>query len=426
MYKPVAEKDLLAIDTKKCLQALIAGADWLADTAQIKDSDEKVIARPRAHGIDRYPYTDVAGAMKTDYQPKRKQWWLFGTCWHTGQAIRALLKAYRLTDDNKYLESAVFAGEFLRRIQVMDQDSPLFGMLQSFEDEPYLIQASTAIEALPGLYDLYRQTGDEKWKESFRLAAEWLADKSYDGGGLFKDMFDVRRMQFMRGATHGKNVGDLRPLIDGPTMYLAYKLLDDEKYLEIFREIADLLVQEQDCSGMWLKYHPSAQCWNGHAHPRVAFWWGQPMLKAYDAFNDEKYLSSALRAAQWYIDVQNKDGGFYKSFDIYGNHDSFILCTSASPCSIIFWLDIYRRFGDQAYLGPILRSLEFTFKAQFTTEASDPNLHGAFFENLLPPDGTDVIPIRVRDIATTFSIRALADLIEFIDEKTENQRERRQ
>ena len=56
-------------------------------------------------------------------------------------------------------------------------------------------------------------------------------------------------------------------------------------------------------------------------------------------------------------------------------------------------------------------ALKHCLRMQFTNP-TDPNLRGAVLEKVLPPDGTDRLPYRVRDLGTIFFCQAAALALE--------------
>ena len=49
---------------------------------------------------------DERGRSRCDYNVNRGVWELYEPCWHTGQIIYALVEAYKILKDPKYLRGA--------------------------------------------------------------------------------------------------------------------------------------------------------------------------------------------------------------------------------------------------------------------------------------------------------------------------------
>lgn len=393
-----SEKPIRRLITRdKLLQRALYGCDWITDIAQVLDTS--------------LPYH---GVIKGEYDTRTKEWKFYGPFWHTGQAVRFLLKAYKMTGNEKYLQHAVLGGEYMIRDQTMDKkDKKFYGFIHGREAE----RANTAsqLEGFCALYDLYNITKDSKWLERFHLAIDWVAKNVYiKGEGLFYNGYSPIKEKL-------EPIGTSRPTNDDAMFYFAYKEFKDPLYLEIFREVSDRLLRDEDPPGNWIKYppcNPHSFDGRGSIHTRHAWWWGYPMLQAYDIFKDRKYLESAIRAGDWYINNSNIDGGYYYHTTPEGHHHlSFDFSTSAVGCAVIMWCDLWKRLRHEKYIAAIERALGFLLKAQFNQDVKDANVRGAFFESYLPPDGTLEPGFYLRDISTVFSARAMIEMLETFEDQ---------
>ena len=379
------------------LERALRGCNWITDVAQVLDRD--------------LPYY---GVIKGEYDTKSREWKFYGPFWHTGQAVRLLLKAYEITRDEKYLQHALLGGQYMIHDQTMDKtDDKFYGFIHGKNAR----QANTAsqLEGFCALYDLYKVTRDNKWKESLHLAIDWVANHLYiKGEGLFYNTYSPINDELAP-------IEKSRPTNDDAMFLFAYQEFKNPLYLEIFREVADRLLKDEDPPGNWIKYRPcNPRSFDdrGSIHTRHAWWWGYPMLQAYDVFQDKKYLEAAIRAGDWYIQNSNIDGGYYYHTTPEGHaHLSFDFSTSAVGCAVIMWCDLWKRLGDRKYVKAIERALGFLLRAQFNKAVKDPNVRGAFFEGLLPPDGTLEPGFYLRDITTVFSARAMLTILDVFEDK---------
>jgi hypothetical protein len=353
------------------------------------------------------------GVMRGEYDTKNRQWALYGPFWHTGQAVRVLLMAYEMTGDEKYLKHALLGGDYMTRYQVLDKsDKKLYGFMhgKKFKDA----NTASQVEGFMAIYDLYKVTGDKKWLESFRLGVDWVARYAYlPGEGLFYNGYSPAEDKFAP-------IERSRPTNDDAVFGYAYLEFKDPSYKQIFKEVSDRLLKDEDPPGNWMKYPPCIPDvfeGRGRMHPRHAWWWGYPMLTAYDIFGEKKYLDAAERAAQWYIDNDNLDGGYYYNVTKEGGkHLSYDFCTSAVGCAVIMWTDLYKRTGEKMYRDAIETSLGFLIRAQFNQNVKDRNIRGAFFESMLPPDGTMCPGFYFRDISTIFASRAMLEVLKTFED----------
>ncbi len=383
--------DRIKIERQKLLAKALRGCDWLADISQVTDKTD--------------PYY---GAMRGEYDTRNRRWSFYGPFWHTGQAVQTLILAYQMTGKEKYLKAAILGGEYLIRDQTMDKnDKKFYGFVHGKEAE----RSSTAsqMEGFMGLYDLYKVTGNKMWLERFHLAVDWIARNLYiKGEGSFYLGYSAVEDKL-------SPIEEAHPINGDGIFGAAYREFKDPLYSEIFREVCDHLLKDEDPPGNWMKYppcRPEAFEGRGRIHPRQAWWLGYPMLTAYDIFGEQKYLDAAVRAAQWYIDNNNLDGGYYYNVTkAGGKHLSFDFCTSAVGCSVIMWTDLWKRTGDEKYRKEIETALGFLLRAQFNQDVEDSNIRGAFFEGYLPPDGTLCPGFYFRDIATIFPTRAMLEVL---------------
>lgn len=383
------------ITGENLLEAALRGCDWLTDVAQVMEKENPNF-----------------GAIRGEYNTKVRKWSFYGPFWHTGQAVRALLMAFKLTGNDKYLKHAILGGEYLIRCQVLNErDKRYHGFILG-----NVKNANTAsqLEGLRALHDLYLVTGEEKWRERFKLAVDWIIRNLYlEGEGLFINNFYPDKYEF-------GSRDRARPLNDDATLYVAYQEFKEPVYLKVFLEVADRLLKDEDPPGNWIKYYPcnpNAFGGLGHIHPRHAYWWGYPMLSAYDATGDQKYLECAIRSGDWYIQNSTLDGAIYYHTTRNGKHLSFDFCTSAVGCAIIMWIDLWKRLKEKKYLRAIERGLGFLLGAQFSQDVEDRNLRGAFFERLNHTDGSEKPGFHLRDIATIFAVQAILKLLQSSKDK---------
>jgi rhamnogalacturonyl hydrolase YesR len=381
-----------------CEVALRRGAAWLAGTCQVS-RPEQAFVDPKG-----YPHGDYDGAMRTEYDTRSRTWSVNGPCFHTGQAVRALLVAERRTGEVHYRDAAIRGGAFLLRERIADEGHPQRGLLKSLEQNDDEVNVQVTIEALSGLLDLHGATGDPTYLAAVRQSADLLLDGAYlPDERLMRDHYSLRRGAFVGDE---ENALPGRAMVDDAVLDRLTTATDDGRYRAAFLEMADRLLEEEGPAGTWLRFPP----WRervGRVHGRKNWWWGHPLLAAFDAAREQRYLDGAVRAAGWYLEAQNLDGGLYYTPSPDGRHNSFGLCTSVVACAVLFWADLWRRLGDDRYLAPIARGTGYLLAAQFAADVPDPDVRGAFFEAPHAPDGSLAPGYQVRDLATIFAIRAL-------------------
>ena len=125
------------------------------------------------------------------------------------------------------------------------------------------------------------------------------------------------------------------------------------------------------------------------------------MIAAFQENGDKRYLDCARRVGEWYLHLTRDEGDpFHGSL-----RQSSGIDTSGMACAAILWMDLFQETKDERWMAAARRALRYCMNMQFR-EVQDPNLKGAFLEQVLPPNGTDRSPFYVRDIATIFFVQA--------------------
>jgi hypothetical protein len=392
------------VNGNRLREAMLRACRWLVDVAQVKTAD----IPPEENGRD-HRHRSWRGAIRGEYSVADRQWGFFCPVWHTGQAIKALAMAYGQTGESWLLEAARLSASFISAEQNWDDGSDDFGLIHAYEDFGDRINSSAILEALDGLFVLSDVTGDMKYLRQALAALQWVARKAYiPGQGLTRDVYDPREKRFVeipQWVEHKLSALG-RPLIDDAIFLTGYELTGDETFRRIFFETADQLLATENPPGNWIGFGP-CDPQKGYIHPRHAYWWGRPMIRAWQASGNEKYLACARRAAEWYRNALRADGGLIRN--TYGdfNTDSFGHATSGSACAAILMQDLMKATGCLDYREPVERALRFCLGMQLNT-TRDLNLAGVILEKVLPPDGTDRHPFYIRDLGTIFFIQAAA------------------
>ena len=264
--------------------------------------------------------------------------------------------------------------------------------------------------------------------ESVAMSAiRWVGEKAYRSGkGLFLDGYNpaTREVMAILGADEG------RPLADDAVFLKAYTRSGDEFFLNIFREVIEILVKNEKPKGNWICWGPANEE-KGNIHPRHAYWWGRPFIAAYKKFRDTRYLGIAIRSAKWYLQALRTDGGLFRNTYVDFNTDSFGHATSGTACAVILFNELRTlllddnqaskdanqlKFGTtveelvQSLENGIRLGLDFCYKMQLTMP-DDEEMYGVIIEKIHPPRGSDQNPLHIRDLGTIFYIQACHDVI---------------
>lgn len=397
---------MVTLKKGKLKRRLVLALDWLSDIAIKKE--ETIKDELNILSAEHFYWK---GAIRNEYIVAKKKWNFYAPVWHSSQALKALALASQLEfieNKRKYLDTAKNIANFLLKNQVWDESNPDHGLLLAFEDVPGNVNTSGIFEAADGLFILSEITKDDLYKERILKALDYCLDNLYiKGEGLFHDNYDYKNRKisdlFNIEYKNGKELPG-RPLNDDSVFLKAYNLTKKEKYKEVFWEIIERLMKEENPPGNWIKYHP-CNSRKGYIHPRHAFWWGRPFIRAYMETKKQEYLDVAMRSGEWYKKAVRTDGGLFRNTYVDFNTDSFGHATSGTACAAILWLELKRAIGNSEYNSYIRNSLVYCMNLQFN-RPEDKNLRGCVLEKILPPDGTDRSPYFIRDLGTIFFIQA--------------------
>ena len=78
----------------------------------------------------------------------------------------------------------------------------------------------------------------------------------------------------------------------------------EAKFERVFLATMERLLADEAPPGNWGAYVPCTGA-HGTLHPRQAYWWGAPMIDAYEHTEDPRFLEAANRSAYWYIEARD-------------------------------------------------------------------------------------------------------------------------
>lgn len=398
----------------KCLQdivealpglrrSMLLACDWLADVAQVQGEQLTVESNTLKLAHARWK-----GAFRGEYTVATRRWTFFCPVWHGGQAVKALVQAYQVAPNSRYLEAAHQGARFILHNQV--QSGADAGLILAYEGLPDKVYTSAILEGLDGLLVLGRATQRREYIDAAVSAARWCLDRAWlKGQGLLRDLYDPKTLRFIDGTVVTKDGAAGRPLADDAIWLKCFHCTREGAYRQAFFEVLDRLLRDERPAGNWVDYGPCLPR-TGECHPRHAYWWGLPMVDGWIETRETKWLDAARRSGQWYVSAQRTDGGLFRFTDSNFNTACFGHATSGIACAAILWIQLFEQTGESRWLEPLHRALKYCMSMQFT-EPADPNLKGCILEKILPPDGSDRSPYYVRDLGTIFFVQAAAQLL---------------
>ncbi|OHB53510.1 MAG: hypothetical protein A2Y12_18025 [Planctomycetes bacterium GWF2_42_9] len=400
------------------IEPMQMACDWLSDIAQIK---HKKIADEGDNVASLFKYDDYRGALKGEYLPAYKMWSDFCPIWHTGQAVVALLEAYKILKDEKLITSAKAGVDFIMRNRNTDKSSDDYGLIYAYEGSQGFLNTSAIIESLSALIDFSQYSGDNSYLQAAEDVCNWIVKKMWrEDKSLFIDLY--KNGEVVPSAYRGDELG--RPLADDAIFLKVGRICKNDRLVEIFYKVLARLIKDENPAGNWVKYEPN-DVRTGKIHPRHAYWWGLPFLDAYLDSKDERYLQTAERAAMWYVKAQRTDGGIIRPTYLDFNTNSFGHATSGSACAVKFWCRMWAQTQNQHWLEPIKKGIDFCLKMQMKTP-KDSNLKGGIIEKIIMPNQSFPFPsvssfgvkpknsddslIYIRDLGTIFFVQAICEV----------------
>lgn len=233
--------------------------------------------------------------------------------WQTGFGVMAILSLHQLTGDQKYLDSAALAVEWIKSLQILDPRNPsLYG---AFREETQLFNwchPRDALSAAWGLLCYSRYVGDADCLDRAMLYADWMIQHAFKGdwpmctvqlgpggredddlqgsfqsGGIlfFLDLYDSTGDECYLGAA--------RRMSD----HYAHRFLDERGHLAVLIDLAPEF--EDRWPEDWRKMHQVNDDFGGIA-----------LIKAYEIFGQPDYSDRLHAFVEWLLGMEKPAGGF--------------------------------------------------------------------------------------------------------------------
>jgi uncharacterized protein YyaL (SSP411 family) len=236
---------------------------------------------------------------------------------NTGQNIFGFLRTYRETKNQKYLDAAIRAGDFL--VKSSDKN----GIWNRFlhHDIPHTYNSRTAW----ALLELFVRVDDEYYKKVAMANLDWVVERQNKNGWFEQANFKPGELPNTHGIAY-----TLRGLLE------AFLLLNKNDYYHSARLTADKLLNVFENNKVLFTFWDNN--WNNHGkyfpffkgryicltgNIQLAIVW----LKLFQETGEKNYLSGALRVLDFIKSVQNLKsknpgirGGIKGAFPISGSY----------------------------------------------------------------------------------------------------------
>jgi len=358
---------------------------------------------------------DENGKSRCDYIMLEGKWYDYEPPWHTGQIINALVEAYKITKDKKYLKYAKKAGDWWCNMLIKD-NSKLNGMVKAIHGDGinYIVFA-TISDGTPGLFNLYNATGIKKYADVPTSAGKWMLANMYvPEQKIFYDAVDPvsgevmkKNSPFWPEKTEQTLFDVARPNNEGSLFKDMYLYTKNEEYKKVFIDLCENLVEKQDQYGLWMDFMPNDKV-EGTFHPRFNLWYAESLLEGYDLTGNKKYLEAAKKTMLTYKKAQKKDGTIFYVNYVDGKSNENSITGSAVALSGSLWIRLIKAGVGDEFKANVEKTAQWILKNRFSTNHPDKNLRGAVV-NLRTRRKNGKIWLAQRDIGTSFGIRFLAD-----------------
>lgn len=363
---------------------------------------------------------DKKGESRCDYNITLGKWVLYEPAWHTGQIINALVKAYRLTGDKKYLAYAKKAGDWWCSLQIK-KNPRLKGLVMAVHGAyvgDYII-FSTISDGTPGLYRLYNVTHEKRYAQVPTQAGEWLLKNMYiPDQGMFYDAINAKTGEVMKenspfwpGKKHQTLNDVARPNNEGSLFLDMFRYTRSEKYKKVFLDICNSLVEKEGPQGLWMQFSPNNLA-DSSFHPRFNLWYAESLLNGYEVTLDRKYLEAAKKTLLTYQKAQQKDGTIYYKNYLNGSFDNNSIAGSAVAFAGLLWIKMVEYGHGNEFRKSIEESYKWISKNYFAYDHPDRNLRGGVIDFEMK-DKKGHLEFIQRDLGTTFALRFLIDYYEY-------------
>jgi len=403
------------------LTGLLVAASPVAEAQVKKEEVTRAINETAVYIKD--VLLDSEGKSRCDYNMTEGKWYPYEVPWHTGQAVLALLQAYKATGNQEYLASAKKGGDYWASLEIKDHPK-LKGMVNAIHGDALgddFIVFATVSDGTPGIYEVSRVTGDKKYARVATNAASWmLANMYYPEKGVCYDNIDAKTGEVLKEYSpfwkkmdkkDQQLINVSRPNTEGYLFKEAFEFSGEKKFRDAYINLCNSLIEKQGPEGVWMQFMPNFA--DVHSfHPRFSLWYAESLIEAFKLTGDRKYLESAAKTARTFAKAQQKDGTIF--YDNYTNGrapDKGSVTGSATSLAGIVWIGLAKE-GYKEFDQNIERSAEWVINNRYGQEHPDVNLRGAVIETRIRFRKGKVW-LTNRDIGTSFALRFLVDYKNF-------------
>lgn len=328
----------------------------------------------------------------------------------TGYAINAFITMYHWIGEEKYLQHAIDAADYLINLQARDSNTFEYGGVCHSLNLPELNSVKKYYSfdnaiILHGMTNLYQITKEKKYYTACLDIGNFLLNMQKKNG-YFYSYYDAETRDinhkgdeffFDNGCLHVKNAIGL--------FYLSH-ISDEKRYFQAGEKICDRgqLLLEKD-GLFWANNRKKYVFTHAHCYATEGY------LCAYYISKNPAYLKTAQKAGEALLDLQNQDGSLYRIYknklfmkNQYG--DNFKMSIKRwinekkSPWKTIdatsqaarIWILLYSIDKENRFFEAAKKAVSFLQKNQ-VLETDDRNMFGGLFYQLC--DKVDVSEVKL-------------------------------
>lgn len=359
---------------------------------------------------------DGEGKSRCDYNMIEGKWYPYEEPWHTGQIVLGLLEGYKITGNKEALAAARKAGDWWIGLEIKDNPA-LNGMVASTHGDAIgndQIVFATMSDGVPGIFELTRVTGDQKYAKVATSASKWMLENMYyPEEGVCYDLVDIKTGEvlkqnspFYKNKTDQKLEDVSRPNTEGSPFKNAYEFSNDKRFKDAHILLSNSLIDKQDENGIWMRYMPN-HIEVSSFHPRFNMWYAESLLETYELTKDRKYLEAAAKTARTYAKAQKADGTiYYVNYTDGKPSDKGSISGSSVAFAGLVWIRL-AEYGYPEFIPAYEKSIKWILKNRFSMDHPDPNVRGAIV-NTRYRSKKGKVWMTQRDVSTSFGLRFLA------------------
>jgi len=258
---------------------------------------------------------------------------------------------------------------------------------------------------------------ENKYLTAAKKSTNWLINKMQNSDGSFlakydgetgKKTYNSFSFEGDRGCLHAKHAIPLLKL---------FNLTGEDKFKNSAIKVCNWVLKLQNKNGaFWANEHRKYIFTHAHCYAT------EGLLYAYYNLNSKEYLDAAVKAAEWLLNVQNKDGSFYKEF--YNKQKKIRIIfrkvfpfkvTDATAQAIRIWIILYKLTGLKKYFKASKKALQF-IKSMQCKESVNLGKFGSIYYQCVDFPGYRHLSPEIKSWPTMFSIQA-CQFLKYIEDE---------